>query len=361
MRGWLLVIAVLGPWLCGVAAAQESRQLTDVAFDKVKAVFEQNCYKCHGPDKQRGRLRLDVKAVVFSPDHDEPIIVPGDPSKSLLYRLINLPADDKKRMPKKADPLSPEQIELIGDWINAGAVWPDAEAGDHRAVRRAPVRMKIELAALSVEQEQSEAAAIRAIRERGGLASRVAADTIGLNVNFALTDDVTDDDLALLAGSEPTLVWLSLAGAPISDKGLSKLAGFAELRRLHLERTSIGDAGLNHIAGLEKLHYLNLYATAVTDDGLERLAKLEALRRLYLWDTKVTDAGVEVLQAALPDLVIDTGKHRLAAVEKTDDKKLAAKLPGCCQTAADAGKTCDHACCAEAAKEGKVCPKCSKG
>ncbi len=352
---------VIGSSVCGARAAEEARQSTDVDFDKVKAVFEQNCYKCHGPDKQNGRLRLDVKAVVFSPDRDEPIIVPGDPNKSLLYRLINLPADDKKRMPKKADPLSPEQIELIGDWINAGAVWPDAEAGDHRAVRRAPARMKIELAPLSEEQKQSEAAAIRAVRERGGGASRVAADTIGLDVNFALADNVTDDDLALLAGSEPTLVWLNLAGAPISDKGLSQLADFGELRRLHLERTSIGDAGLNHIVGLERLNYLNLYGTAVTDDGLERLAKLKGLRKLYLWDTKVTDAGVEVLQAVLPELVIDTGKHRLAAVEKTDDKKLAAKLPGCCQTAVDAGKTCDHACCVKAAKADKVCPKCSKG
>ncbi|MCH7592750.1 MAG: DUF1579 domain-containing protein [Planctomycetes bacterium] len=56
-----------------------------------------------------------------------------------------------------------------------------------------------------------------------------------------------------------------------------------------------------------------------------------------------------------------TGKHRVVTIEKADDKKLAAKLPGCCQAAADAGKACAHACCVEAAKAGKVCPKCSKG
>ena len=357
MRGLWRIPTVLGVAayaVTGLAAAP--LQSTDVDFAKIKSIFEQNCLACHGPDKQRKRLRLDVKVNVFSPDRDEPLIVPGDPGASRLYQLISLPADNKKRMPKKADPLSTEQIELIGDWINAGAPWPESDAGSHAV---APKRMKIELAALTDDQKNSEAAAIRAVRERGGLAVRVAADTIALNVSLALTSDVTDDDLALLAGSEPTLVWLNLAGASISDAGLTKLRNFAELRRLHLERTAITGAGMKHLSKLESLEYLNLYGTAVTDGGLRQLAALPALRRLYVWDTKVTEDGVARLQAALPDLVIDIGKHRLAEIPEPDQETKLAALPDCCQKAVDAGGTCDHPCCVAAAKEKKICPKCS--
>ncbi len=357
MRGSWRVPVLLGVAAYAVTAmAGAPLQSTDVDFAKIKSIFEQNCLGCHGPDKQRGRLRLDVKAIVFSADRDEPLIIPGDPAKSRLYQLITLPADDKKRMPKKADPLSAEQIELIGDWINAGASWPESEVGPRTA---APKRMKIELAALTDDQKKSEAAAIRAVRERGGLAARVAADTIALDVNLALTSDVTDDDLALLAGSEPTLVWLNLAGAPVGDAGLAKLRNFTELRRLHVERTAVTGAGMKHLSKLESLEYLNLYGTAVTDAGLRQLAELPVLRRLYLWHTKVTEEGVAKLQAALPDLVIDIGKHRLAEIPKPVDETKLAALPGCCQKALDAGGTCDHACCVAAAKEKKICPKCS--
>ena len=47
------------------------------------------------------------------------------------------------------------------------------------------------------------------------------------------------------------------------------------------------------------------------------------------------------------------------AAAPTGEPRLAAKLPRCCQSAADAGKTCAHACCVEAAKADKVCAKCS--
>ena len=28
-------------------------------------------------------------------------------------------------MPQKADPLTPDQVQLLGRWINEGATWPD--------------------------------------------------------------------------------------------------------------------------------------------------------------------------------------------------------------------------------------------
>ena len=46
-----------------------------------------------------------------------------------------------------------------------------------------------------------------------------------------------------MAGLEPSLVWLNLSGTAVTDAGLAKLAGFRQLRRLNLSRTSVTAAG----------------------------------------------------------------------------------------------------------------------
>jgi YHS domain-containing protein len=76
---------------------------------------------------------------------------------------------------------------------------------------------------------------------------------------------------------------------------------FANLTRLHLERTAISDAGLAHLAALASLEFLDLYGTAVTDAGLESLRSLTKLKHLYLWQTKVTPAAAQAFAAAHSD------------------------------------------------------------
>ena len=53
---------------------------------------------------------------------DEHLVVAGKPAVSELYERLILPADHKKFMPKKADPLPQEQLEIIRLWIEQGAV-----------------------------------------------------------------------------------------------------------------------------------------------------------------------------------------------------------------------------------------------
>ena len=39
---------------------------TGVTYDgDVKAIFEKSCFKCHGPEKQKGKLRLDSLPAVL--------------------------------------------------------------------------------------------------------------------------------------------------------------------------------------------------------------------------------------------------------------------------------------------------------
>ena len=94
----------------------------------IQPIFESRCYECHGPKKQKGRMRLDTRQNVFAPARGEPSVVPGKPEASLLYELVSLEADDPDIMPNEGDPLTKEQVDRLMRWIAEGATWPDSHA-----------------------------------------------------------------------------------------------------------------------------------------------------------------------------------------------------------------------------------------
>jgi hypothetical protein len=55
------------------------------------------------------------------------------------------------------------------------------------------------------------------------------------------------------------------------DEDLVNLEPLAELRRLDLAGAPVTDAGLTHLSGLKALYYVNLANTGVTDEGIKRL------------------------------------------------------------------------------------------
>ena len=92
----------------------------------VQPIFEEHCYKCHGPDvRVKGGLLLNAKADAMEGGESGVVIVPGDSEGSLLVKLINGPHDDIKQMPAKGDKLTAEQIEVLAKWIDEGAEWPE--------------------------------------------------------------------------------------------------------------------------------------------------------------------------------------------------------------------------------------------
>lgn len=92
---------------------------------QVKTILAHNCYKCHGPEKIKGELRLDSKKMLFKGGEDGPVIVAGNPLKSDLFRRISLPSNHKDLMPSKGKKLSENNIATIKLWIQKGAPWPE--------------------------------------------------------------------------------------------------------------------------------------------------------------------------------------------------------------------------------------------
>lgn len=106
-----------------------SDRVVDFAKD-IRPIFEKSCLSCHGPSKQKGGLRLDSRAAALKGgDGFEAAIRPGDSAGSPLIHLVaGLIADS--RMPEEGDPLMPDQISLIRAWIDQGAAWSEAAAGE---------------------------------------------------------------------------------------------------------------------------------------------------------------------------------------------------------------------------------------
>ncbi len=117
-----------------------------VDFNKdIQPILLKNCYSCHGPDKQKGELRWDMKSSVLQRTGDHgPVIVPGKSAKSRVIEVVTSDDPDVV-MPPRGERLTAEQVGLLRTWIDRGAVWPDAPAGQGDARRnhwafKAPVR-----------------------------------------------------------------------------------------------------------------------------------------------------------------------------------------------------------------------------
>ena len=92
----------------------------------VQPILEGACVHCHGPDKDKGDVRLDSKDAAFAGNDEGPGITAGDPSKSAIYTTLILPEDDDLVMPpSKEGLLDASQISVIKQWIEEGATWPE--------------------------------------------------------------------------------------------------------------------------------------------------------------------------------------------------------------------------------------------
>ena len=138
-----LIIACLGMALTGslslTNAAEKKAANVDIsklppASDKtgvtyaadIKPIFEKSCLKCHGAQKQKGKLRLDSLEAVLKGGQDGKVVEPGASAKSMLVHNVAHLGDEDDYMPPpdnkdKIPPLNNEQIGLIRAWIDQGA------------------------------------------------------------------------------------------------------------------------------------------------------------------------------------------------------------------------------------------------
>lgn len=99
-------------------SAPTAQSGTGVSFAKdVLPILKQNCTSCHGGSKSNGGFSISSYQSVMAGSKTGPVIQPGDGQNSYLVQLLQ-----KGTMPRRGPKLPDSQIQIIINWINAGAL-----------------------------------------------------------------------------------------------------------------------------------------------------------------------------------------------------------------------------------------------
>lgn len=82
----------------------------------VMPILQDSCISCHGGQRTSAGLDLKSYASLMSGGQDGLAVIPGDAASSPLVTL-----SESGKMPKRGSKLTPEQIQILKDWVNAGA------------------------------------------------------------------------------------------------------------------------------------------------------------------------------------------------------------------------------------------------
>lgn len=142
------LLSCLGSLLLVLSGAAQAAQAAEpVDFGKhVEPILIRRCSECHGPDQQKSGLRLDSRgAALKSGKSGRLAVVPGEPESSEMLRRVTS-TDPDEVMPTKGPPLTPEEVEVLRQWVAQGAEWPEMDPRSHWAfqpvARAAPPPME---------------------------------------------------------------------------------------------------------------------------------------------------------------------------------------------------------------------------
>jgi len=288
--------STLTPAIASTASGAVASTPASVAFftSRVEPIFDDKCVQCHGPQKKKGKLRLDTFDYVMQGGKDGAIVKPGDLKNSELYRRITLPRDNKDAMPAEGKPgLTAAELKVIEFWIASGATESVTAAKvKAAAVPPEPVKLVVPPLAPDYRPRSAEIAALQStIGVQLVLRSQDPQDGLILRTVSA-PERCNDEALRALKPIADLVVDAELARTEVTDEGLRTLASFPNLRHVDLSYTAVTSRGLAPLATLAKLETLNLTATTVDDQGVLPFRHKKGLQHLYLFGTKVTQPEV---------------------------------------------------------------------
>ncbi len=121
----MLVFSVA--WLCPGSCLAQTAAPIDFSRD-IRPILSDRCFFCHGPDAEHREadLRLDSEAGIHADLGGYFALVPGKPDESALFQRITSTDSDEQMPPADSGKsLTPEEVELLRQWIDEGATWSD--------------------------------------------------------------------------------------------------------------------------------------------------------------------------------------------------------------------------------------------
>ncbi|MDP1548447.1 MAG: c-type cytochrome domain-containing protein [Anaerolineales bacterium] len=98
------------------AESEASSSIVSYASD-IAPIIDAKCIKCHGIESRKEGLDLLTYDNLMKGSRNGVALTPGDANNSLFVQLIV-----EGEMPNRGDRVTPEELQLIIDWVNQGAL-----------------------------------------------------------------------------------------------------------------------------------------------------------------------------------------------------------------------------------------------
>jgi len=296
----------------------------NVYRDLVVPIMGAKCVSCHGPARQKGRLRLDNIASLQRGGHSGPVIIPGNVSLSELLNVIKLPIRSDDHMPPVDHPqVSAVELAALSFWIDQGAHESIAIALDSPPEPFAallepgyrllpdPVAEKARLAAAAQATEIQRATRTKLDELLTHLPSDLTPlfyfpdhDSANLTFNAIGRSTLTAPEWTAISDPLLSSYEINFAGVAAPAQLLAELARSPHVTRLNLRDTPVTNAQFAAFATTPALEILNLYGTTVTSIPAIAAGSFPHLQKLYLGRTAVTESDLALLRETLPSTAV---------------------------------------------------------
>jgi len=300
-------------------------------------LFQARCYTCHGPNKKKGKLRLDTPEFILLGGEDGKALVPGKPDEGEMIKRLLLPLNNKDHMPPaEKTQLTQNEITLLHWWISTGADFTKKIKDLPQTDKIKPVLDALQTGSSGNDNPQADVpqtevkkandTAIAKLKNAGLIVVPVTQNSNYISVSFVTVSSGVDTLLKLLEPIQQQLVWLNLGNSNVTDTGMRIIGRLTNITRLHLNNTAITDSGLAQLKADTNLHYINLVHTSVTASGIAALKNLKNLRSIYLYQSAVDRTEWPALKKLFPKTLLDSGGYTVPTlVTDTTEVKLPKK------------------------------------
>jgi len=297
------------------AASKEFNHPELVYRDVVQPILESKCVSCHGPTKQKGKLRLDSEEMILKGGKNGAVLGVQSATGELVRR-INLSIEEKAHMPpREKEQLSNTETELISAWANLNNPFSDS-------VRR----LQTPAFNIWLEENQKEKpqdiwpstpiealplTLIQSLKSKGITLSPIAVGSPYVEAIFGNGVDFSGSWYSEWNEALSNIVSIRLSFSKPGDDGVAKIISGPQVRRLYLDHTNISDGSMKVVSNLKELVYLNLTGTAISDQGLEFIKNMTSLKQLFVYDCRFKGNFLRKFVEDNPRLQIDTGGYAL--------------------------------------------------
>lgn len=281
-----------------------------VFADMVKPILTEKCMSCHNSKKAKGELVMDSDEGLLKGGKTGLLWDSTAADFGLLLQRIHLPMDQKKHMPPHGKPqLNEEELEIISRWIRKGSNFTlkVADLPIEDSLRMIAARFFTGDQAVVYDFEEADPSLVQKLNSSNRVIAKESLNSPALTVSFFNAKLFDIKQVRELDPVKMQVVSLDLNKMPVTDADLKLIAGFPNLRRLHLSFTNITGSTLAELQKLSFLKTLSVSGTKVDGKHLEGIKTFPKLKTVYAWNLPVDTITLQKLRKTVKSVRFETG------------------------------------------------------